>query len=101
MCPMPAQPLEYYRRPGPMTTPCEHVALFDGLPADARSLSRVVQGCMVHVFQAWRYGLELDDARKSETQLRFVARMLARMRELQDAPLPPGRRLQPFGELRE
>lgn len=94
----PIAPLEYYSRPGPMTNPCEHADLYLGLPHDLDGLCRVVQSTMVHVFHLKHYGLaDLPEERKAEVQLRFVARMLGRLRAMEDAPLvvarPPERRL--------
>jgi hypothetical protein len=61
------------------------------------ALCRAVQGLLLHVFWAERYGVSLTDERKQEVQLRYVARMLPRMREIDDRPLsvarPPERRL--------
>jgi hypothetical protein len=86
-------PLEYYARPGPMTDPKEYAPLFEGLPTDIPALCQVVHGLMVHIFWAERYGLQLVDERKQEVELRWVTRMLARLRELDDRPLTQARPL--------
>jgi len=88
-------PLEYYAQPGLMTDPKEYAPLFKGLPADTlcASLCQVVQGLMVHIFWAERHGLKLSDERKQEVELRWVTRMLARIRELDDRPLTQARPL--------
>ena len=88
-------PLEYYAQPGPMTDPKEYAPLLDNLPTDTlcASLCRVVQGLMVHIFWAERYGLQLSDERKQEVELRWITRMLARIRELDDRPLTQARPL--------
>lgn len=85
--------LEYYARPGPMTDPKEYATLFDDLPTDLASLCQVVQGLMVHIYWAERYGLTLSEERKQEVELRWVNRMLARLLELDDRPLTQARPL--------
>ena len=50
-----------------------------------------VQGLLIHIYWAGRYGVELDDTRQSEVQLRLVARQLERIRELDDRPLSQAR----------
>ena len=86
-------PLEYYACPGPMTDPGEHAALFDGLPADVPALCQVVQGILLHIFWAERYGVTLSEERKQEVNIRPVAQKLARIRELDDRPLTVARPL--------
>jgi len=79
--------LDYYAQPGPMTDPQEQAHLLNDLPADIPSLVKVVQGVMVHIFWAERYGLTLSDERKDEVNLRFIPKMLARLAALDDRPL--------------
>ena len=74
-----------------ITTPGEHAGLFDGLPRSVAALRDVVQGLMVHVFWAGQYGLTLSPERQAEVQLRWVARQLARIVELDPRPLPEAR----------
>ena len=50
-----------------------------------------MQGLLIHIYWAGRYGVELDDTRQSEVQLRLVARQLERIRELDDRPLSQAR----------
>jgi hypothetical protein len=84
---------EWYSAPGIMTDPHKHAVLFDGLPTDIAALCQVVQGLMIHIFWAERYGLKLPDTRKQEVQLRSVARRLARILELDARPLKEPRSL--------
>jgi len=86
-------PLDYYARLGIMTDPKEHAHLFEKLPAEVSALRDVVQGLLVHVFWAERYGLKLSEARKQEVQLRTVSRKLKRILELDDRPLTVARPL--------
>ena len=76
------QPLEYYTQFGGMTDPHKHAHLFADLPCEIDALCRVVQGLMVHIFWAERYGLKLSEERKQEVQIRAVSRKLARILEL-------------------
>jgi hypothetical protein len=89
--------VKYYASQGPITDPGEHADLFDGLPIEMSALCRAVQGLLLHIFWAERYGIRLPEDRKQEVQLRHVARMLPRIREMDDRPLsvarPPERRL--------
>ena len=90
-------PLEYYARPELMTDPQGQAQLFEDLPAEIPALCQVVQGLVLHIFWAERYGVKLSDERKQEVQFRSVARKLARIRELADWPLtvprPPEKKL--------
>lgn len=86
-------PLEYYARPGPVTDPGEYVRLFDDLTPEILALCQVVQGVLLHIFWAERYGVELSEERKQELNIRRVSRMLARVRELDDRSLTVARPL--------
>lgn len=86
---MPGQsgdPLAYYATPGPMTDPGEHANWLEELPADLPALCRVVQGSLLHIFWAERYGVTLSEARRQEVQYRSVREMLAHMRAVDDRP---------------
>lgn len=81
----------FYTIPGPITDPGKYGALLDDLPNGVAALVDVVQGLLIHIYWAGRYGVELDDTRQSEVQLRLVARQLERIRELDDRPLSQAR----------
>ena len=87
-------PLEFYVRPGPMTDPREHTDLFRGLPAEMPALVQTVQGLLLHIFWAERYGVTLSEERKQEVNIRTVAQMLERFQELDDSPLTVARALE-------
>ena len=57
----------------------------------------MVQGLLIHIFWAERYGVKLSEERQREVQIRSVARKLARIKELADWPLivprPPEKKL--------
>ena len=86
--------LSYYTQPGLMTDPREQAHLFDGLPTSVPALRDVVQGLMVHIFWAERYGLNLNDERKQEVQLRMLPRQLARIQALDPRPLTQPRAME-------
>lgn len=83
--------LRYYATPGPMTDPGRYGELLDGLPADIPALVRAVQGLIIHGFWADQYGVELDDTRRGELQLRVVEKQLGRILELDPRPLTEAR----------
>lgn len=76
-----------FRRQSPVTEPGPHAAALDALPGEVDALVRVVQGLMVHVYWAERYGLDLSPERRDEVNLRAVGRILDRVAELDDSPL--------------
>lgn len=84
-------PFDFYAAPGPMTTPGALAPLLADLPHDIPALVRAVQGLVIHVFWAGRYGVALDDARRGEVQLRAVDRQLQRIVELDPRPLTEAR----------
>lgn len=87
----------FYAQPGVMTDPKQYAPLFADLPGDVASLCAIVQGCMIHIFWAERYGLKLAEERQQEVQIRPVDRKLQRLLELDDRPLavarPPDKKL--------
>ncbi len=89
--------LDFYRSPGPMTGLGIHERLIADLPAGIADVRDVVQGLVLHVFWAERYGVQLSEDRKAEVNLRRVDRQLSRLLELDPSPLararPPERRL--------
>ena len=86
-------PLLFYAQPGVMTDPKAYGNLFNGLPADAGGLCRVVQGLLIHVFWAKAYGVTLSDEQMQTLQLRSVHEKLAHMRALDERPLVEPRAL--------
>jgi len=84
----------YYSSPGPMTDPREYGALFGGLPNGAVALAKVVQGLLMHVHWAERYGVILSEERQQEVQIRPVDQKLARILELDGRPLTEERWLE-------
>ena len=86
--------LVYYAQPGVMTNPGEQADLLAGLPDDLPGLVQVVQGNLVHVFWAERYGLQLSEMQKQTLQVRPVAAKLERLRQQDSSPLSVARPLE-------
>ncbi|HUX78026.1 MAG TPA: transglutaminase-like domain-containing protein [Anaerolineae bacterium] len=86
-------PMGYYAGPGLMTDAAGHADLFDGLPTEIPVLCQVVQGLLLHVFWAERYGVELSEERQREVEIRQVSEMLARIQGMDDRPLTVDRPL--------
>ena len=90
-------PIEYYSRYGRITDPREEAGMFEGLPLGVARLRGLVQGLLIHVFWAQRYGLTLQASREQELQIRSVAEKLRQIRKLDDRPIaeprPPEKRL--------
>ena len=74
--------LTYFSHFGKITDPDPYADLYTGLPSGIPSLVQVVQGLIVHVFWAERYGLRLTGERQAEVQLRSMERRLERTLEL-------------------
>jgi len=77
-----------------MTDPGENAGLFNDLPTEIPALCQVVQGLLLHVFWAERYGVPLSEERQREVEIRRVSQKLARIRELDDRPLTVERPLE-------
>jgi hypothetical protein len=77
----------FFSRYGKITNPGPHADLYTDLPSDVASLVQVVQGLVLHVFWAERYGVTLPEERKAEVQLRSMSRRLERTLELDPRPL--------------
>jgi hypothetical protein len=84
---------QYYAAQSIVTDPAPYQGFYEALPAGIPSLCRVVQGLVLHLHWAERYGVALPDARKTEVRLRRADRQIARLLELSDAPLTEPRPL--------
>jgi hypothetical protein len=87
-------PLGYYANHSPITDPREYAELFEGLPVEIPALCQVVQGTILHLGWAERYGVKLSEGRKLEVGLCHVSRMLARLQEIDNRPLTLARALE-------
>ena len=83
--------LSFYTQQGVMTNPGPYRELFEALPRDIPALVSVLQGLMLHVFWAERYGVKLSEDRQAEVHIRPVKRKLPRLLEIDSRPLPEAR----------
>ncbi len=94
---MGSDPLRFYSSHSRMTDPGEEAHSFEGLPHEIPPLRDVVQGLIVHVLWARRYGLNITEGKEQELQIRSVEEKLRQIRKLDDRPVtyprPPGSRL--------
>ncbi len=51
----------YYAKHGIITDPGSFTGLFENLPSDISQLCRIIQGLLLHVFWAERYGEKLSE----------------------------------------
>lgn len=80
--------LSFYREHSPFTDPGEYAYLYDAIPDDVDSMAQAVQGLVYHYFAGqWTFGYQVPPERQPEIDLRYAQRMLARLMELDDAPL--------------
>ena len=79
--------LSFYSTPGPMTDPCEHGDLFDGLPTDIGALCQIVQNNLLHVFWAEQYGVQPTDDQKRTLNVRSIHEKLSILHATDPSPL--------------
>lgn len=89
-----AEILDYYRQPGPMTSPGKHADVLQSLPGDIGELANIVQGVLLHEHWAPAYGQVLSDQRRSDTHLRPASSMLDRVLSIDPRPLTESRSLE-------
>lgn len=96
---MSPDPLAYYAHPGPLSTlsdPAVNADLLAGLPSEIPALVECVQGNLLHIFWAERYGVKLTNEQKGGVQVRTAAERLRRIHAANPAPLsvarPPDQR---------
>ncbi len=85
--------LAYYRQSGPLSTLPANI-LPETLPEDVESLVKVVQGLLIHVFWAERYGLKLSPARNDEVNMRSFAEKFPVLLSHDPSPLTTARPLE-------
>jgi len=87
---MPAS-LDFYSTPSPMTNPGPYPSQLKDLPNEIDALRKIVQGLIIHIYWADHYGVKHTPERQAEVQLRYVARQLDRIMELDPSPLAVAR----------
>jgi hypothetical protein len=91
---MPAQDqtaLDFYTRPALMTSAGRYASLLEDLPRDIADLAAVVQGLLMHVFWAQRYGVTFSDADQASLHIRPVEDMLEQIMARDGRPLQVAR----------
>lgn len=86
-------PQEFYSRQGRISDPGEFAIWLADLPADIPGTVKAIQGVMLHLHWAKRYGITLSRVRQNEANLRTVRDRLAKILVLQDSPLTEPRPL--------
>ena len=82
MTPARGSPREFYASPGPINEAGDFEPALAGLPRDIESLVEGVQGLLMQVFWAERYGLNLSEDRKAEVNIRPLSAKLRRILDL-------------------
>jgi hypothetical protein len=80
-------PKQFYASPGPLTDPGIFAPILENLPRSVERLVEVVQGLLVHVVWAERYGFALPEDRKAEVNIRSLSAKLRRILELDPRPV--------------
>jgi hypothetical protein len=86
-------PHDFYVLQGQLSDPGALAHHFDALPTDLPGIITAIQGVMLHLHWAKRYGVTLNRVREEEANLRTMRDRLAKVFELQDAPLTEPRPL--------
>ena len=83
--------LEFYTRPGIMTSAGRHAPLLGGLPGDVAGLAAVAQGLLIHEFIAPAYGVTLSEPARASVHIRPVEGMLEQIIARDGRPLTAAR----------
>lgn len=86
-------PHEFYAAQGQISDPGPFDVHFDDLPKELPELVRAIQGLMLHLHWANRYGITLNRIRQEESNLRIVKDRLAKIFELNQNSLDQNRPL--------
>lgn len=95
--------IERFRSQTRISDPGRLATLYAALPATVPELVGVLQGMLLHIFWAERYGITPTEAQKQHVQARLVERILGVAGELDRAPLTVARPLDRrfFGNCRD
>lgn len=86
-------PQTFYATQGLTSDPGRHIDLFARLPDDLPGLVKAVQGSMIHIFWAERYGVALSEERKATVGMRSLSQKLDNYRLVDPRPLAVVRQL--------
>jgi hypothetical protein len=79
--------LDFYSKPGPMTTAGDYIDVLRTLPRDLPGLTRAIHTNQIHEYMLSGYGVTVPEERKRESQLRRLDHMLACMKARDARPL--------------
>ena len=85
--------LTYYAEHGVISDPGKFSHLFDNLPQDISQLRKIIQGLLLHIIWAERYGEKLSEERITEAGIRHVESILAQIQEINCGPINQIRQL--------
>jgi Transglutaminase-like superfamily len=79
--------LDFYLKPGPMTTAGDYIDVLRTLPRDLPGLARAIHTNQIHEYMLAGYGVTVPEERKRESHLRRLDHMLACMKARDPRPL--------------
>jgi hypothetical protein len=79
--------LDFYLKPGPMTSAGDHIDVLRTFPRDLAGLTRAIQTNQIHEYMLSGYGVTVPEERKRESHLRRLDHMLACMKARDPRPL--------------
>jgi hypothetical protein len=82
-----------YKSHSIITDPRSMGELYKSLPDTVPEIVDVIHNLFIHIFWAERYGVTLDDSKRSQVQLRYVESMLKKIMEIDPSPLNTARPL--------
>lgn len=89
--------LQYYRTQSAVTDPKAYADRFEALPEDPLAISNVLQNILLHNWKTYAEKMELSAERRAEIEIRPIARLLARIQEVDPRPWsaerPPDKRV--------
>jgi len=86
-------PQTFYRIQGQISDPGQYRKQLDIFPKTLPELVQTIQGLMLHMHWASRYGVTLSKARKEEASLRTIQARILKLNELSEQPLSERRLL--------
>lgn len=77
----------HFTSQGPMSDPGSYASLYQDLPSEVASLCEVVQGNLLHIFWAERYGRKLSEAEQQTVGYRSMRQKLDLIQKTDPKPL--------------
>ena len=83
--------IKYYSSQGCITDPGDLILLLQDLPSDIGEMVNLIQGLILHLHWAEKYGVFPSEERKEEANLRFVSKQLDLIKHIDKKPLKVSR----------